>query len=46
MKLFSHMKLIDEIPVWGDPDAGAVEQIKRVAETAGAVALMADHHKD
>lgn len=39
------MKLIDEIPVWGDPDAGAVEQIKRVAETAAAVALMADHHK-
>ena len=38
------MQLIDGVPVWGDPDAGAVEQIKRVAETAESVALMADHH--
>ena len=40
------MKLIDGIPVWGDPvDEGALEQIKRCAKTADYVALMADHHK-
>lgn len=37
---------IDDIPVWGDPDPGAVEQIRRCRESgAVAAALMADHHK-
>lgn len=41
------MKIIDGIPVWGEPDPGALSQIKTckaMPETA-AVALMADHHK-
>lgn len=41
------MKIIDGIPVWGDPDPGALSQIKTckaMPETAH-VALMADHHK-
>jgi tRNA-splicing ligase RtcB len=40
------MKIVDGIPVWGDPiDEGALAQIKRCAETADVAALMADHHK-
>jgi len=39
------MQFIDEIPVWGAPDPGAVSQIKTCARTADKVALMADHHK-
>jgi tRNA-splicing ligase RtcB (3'-phosphate/5'-hydroxy nucleic acid ligase) len=39
------MKFIDNIPVWGTPDEGAVSQIKTCARTADKVALMADHHK-
>lgn len=39
------MKFIDDIPVWGTPDEGAVSQIKTCARTADKVALMADHHK-
>jgi len=40
------MKLIDNIPIWGDPvDEGALSQIKTCAKTADAVAMMADHHK-
>ncbi len=39
------MKLIDNIPVWGPPDEGALSQIKTCAKTADKVALMADHHK-
>jgi tRNA-splicing ligase RtcB (3'-phosphate/5'-hydroxy nucleic acid ligase) len=39
------MKFIDNIPVWGTPDEGAVSQIKTCAKTADRVALMADHHK-
>lgn len=39
------MLLIDNIPVWGPPDAGALSQIKTCARTADKVALMADHHK-
>ncbi len=40
------MKLIDGIPVWGDPvDESAIKQIKNCAKTADKVALMADHHK-
>jgi tRNA-splicing ligase RtcB len=39
------MQLIDNIPVWGAPDEGALSQIKTCAKTADKVALMADHHK-
>ncbi|HSO12587.1 MAG TPA: RtcB family protein [Anaerolineales bacterium] len=40
------MKLIDNIPVWGEPiDGSALSQIKNCARTADAAALMADHHK-
>jgi tRNA-splicing ligase RtcB len=39
------MKMIDNIPVWGTPDEGAMSQIKTCARTADKVALMADHHK-
>jgi tRNA-splicing ligase RtcB len=40
------MKLIENIPVFGDPvDMGAFEQIQNAARTGAAhVALMADHH--
>src|SRR5919108_1377647 len=40
-------RVIDGIPVWGDPDPSAVEQIKRCVaeEHAAGGALMADHHK-
>jgi len=39
------MQFIDNIPVWGAPDPGALTQIKVCAKTADKVALMADHHK-
>lgn len=40
------MKLIDQIPVWGNPiDDSALSQIRTCAKTAEKVALMADHHK-
>ena len=39
------MQLIDNIPIWGPPDDGALSQIKTCAKTADRVALMADHHK-
>jgi tRNA-splicing ligase RtcB len=39
------MQIIDDIPIWGPPDAGAVSQIKTCAKSADRVALMADHHK-
>lgn len=40
------MKLIEGIPVWGEPvEAGALAQIKTCARTADRAALMADHHK-
>jgi len=39
------MQLIDNIPVWGPPDEGALSQIRTCARTADKVALMADHHK-
>ncbi len=41
------MRYIDGIPVWGEPDPGAIEQIRRVAADDSCVgaALMADHHK-
>jgi len=39
------VKLIDGIPVWGEPvDEGALQQIRTCAQTADRVALMADHH--
>ena len=39
------MQLTNGIPVWGEPDPGAVEQMKRVKDCgAERVALMADHH--
>src|SRR5258708_3830539 len=41
----SVMQLIENIPVWGTPEAGALSQIKTCAKTADRVALMADHHK-
>ncbi|HKW57167.1 MAG TPA: RtcB family protein [Candidatus Acidoferrum sp.] len=39
------MQIIDDIPIWGPPDEGAVRQIKKCARSADRVALMADHHK-
>ncbi len=40
------MKIIDGIPIWGDPiDEGALLQIRNCAKSADAVALMSDHHK-
>src|ERR1700730_13699847 len=39
------MQFIDNIPVWGSPEHGALSQIKTCAKTADKVALMADHHK-
>src|SRR5947207_2946834 len=39
------MQFIDGIPVWGNPEDGAVSQIKTCARSADKVALMADHHK-
>lgn len=39
------MQLIDGIPVWGEPDPSALEQIKRCRKEGVHVALMADHHK-
>lgn len=38
------MELIDNIPVWGPPEPGALAQIKTCAKTADKVALMGDHH--
>lgn len=39
------MKVIDGIPVWGDPvDEGALQKIKTCAKDADHAALMADHH--
>lgn len=39
-------EMIDGVPVWGAPDAGAVKQIKTCLadEQAAAGALMGDHH--
>jgi tRNA-splicing ligase RtcB len=39
------MQILDDIPIWGAPDEGAVSQIRTCAKTADRVALMADHHK-
>ena len=36
--------MIDSLPVWGVPVAGAVEQMQRCRERADYAALMADHH--
>lgn len=37
-------QVIDGVPVWGQPEANAVEQIKNCRKDATHVALMADHH--
>lgn len=37
-------KKVGAIPVWGVPDAGAIEQMQTCARTATHAALMADHH--
>ncbi|MCK5580816.1 MAG: RtcB family protein [Candidatus Omnitrophica bacterium] len=37
-------KVINNIPVWGEPIEGAVSQIKNCAKNAAYCALMADHH--
>ncbi len=37
-------KKVGTIPVWGVPDAGAIEQMQTCARTATHAALMADHH--
>ena len=37
-------RLLDGIPVWGEPETGAVDQMRRCAEHAERAALMADHH--
>src|SRR4051812_4086103 len=37
-------QVIDNIPVWGQPEENAVEQIKNCRKDAAHVALMADHH--
>jgi tRNA-splicing ligase RtcB len=39
------MQILDNIPIWGAPNEGAVSQIRTCAKTADRVALMADHHK-
>src|SRR5689334_19887025 len=41
------VRIVDGIPVWGDPEPSSIEQIKRCVaeEHAVAGALMADHHK-
>lgn len=41
--LVSYRK-INGVPVWGDPQENAVEQILNCARNAEAAALMADHH--
>ncbi|OQY28339.1 MAG: RNA-splicing ligase RtcB [Candidatus Cloacimonetes bacterium 4572_55] len=38
-------KVIDGIPVWGDPILEAVKQIKNCQKDADRCALMADHHQ-
>lgn len=39
------MRIIDGIPVWGDPvEEGALQQIKTCSAQGVAAALMADHH--
>jgi len=37
-------QMIEDVPVWGQPEAAAVEQIKNCRKGAVHVALMADHH--
>src|SRR6478609_5501117 len=38
-------QIIDNIPVWGTPQANAVSQMVNAAKTAHKAALMADHHQ-
>ncbi|MBX3051976.1 MAG: RtcB family protein [Caldilineaceae bacterium] len=37
-------QMINNIPVWGEPDQGAVDQMVNCARSGEAAALMADHH--
>ncbi len=37
-------QMIQNIPVWGEPDQGAIDQIVNCARFGEAAALMADHH--
>jgi tRNA-splicing ligase RtcB len=37
-------RIIDNIPVWGDPLLNAVEQMRNALRTADRAALMGDHH--
>ncbi len=40
------MRIMNNIPVWGDPvDESALTQIRNCAKDAAHLALMADHHK-
>jgi len=40
------LKIIDGIPIWGEPvDQASFQQIKNCAREAEAAAMMADHHK-
>lgn len=38
------MKIVDQIPVWGEPISEAVDQIQSCREHSAGAALMADHH--
>ncbi|HMB67761.1 MAG TPA: RtcB family protein, partial [bacterium] len=38
------MRIVDGVPVWGEPLLNAVAQMRNVARRAEKVALMADHH--
>jgi tRNA-splicing ligase RtcB len=38
------VRIVDGVPVWGDPLENAVAQMRNVARNAEKVALMADHH--
>ena len=38
------MRLVNNIPVWGEPLENAVEQMENCAKDAEHCALMADHH--
>src|SRR5450432_3719791 len=37
-------QIVDTVPVWGVPEASAVQQILNCRKEAVHVALMADHH--
>ncbi len=39
------MKLVDDIPIWGEIDEASLAQIVNCRKTADKAAMMADHHK-